>query len=305
MSKQRFWPSIFLLAVFVIFFISPVLAQEPVVSQFFDVNVLPEYDTPGKVLTTLSGIIQNQGNTDLKELTFTIPSDSSIDKVAFVRETGELTYLPFNLENKGNQAVLKITLNPVVKPNKQLNIFIQFHFGNLILTEKKVDAILNFPFTAKRLNVKILEPQGAGLFKTNLQNDLLTQTHEGLKLHSFTLENKNVLSFNFSYSRTDTTPVMPKEDYQSALSRLQEQAKAEQKTNAAKSSNNSSLIAGIIIIFVILAIGGTIAYYLVRSKSESQREAVNKKVLRKMLIEGKITEEEYRRLLKKSLEQEG
>jgi len=308
MSKKRFWLSIFLVLAFVIFFISPVYSQETVISKRFEVNLFPEYDETGNILATFSGIIFNEGNTEIKELSFLLPADTSVDKVAFVRETGELTYLPFNLENKDKkQLALKIMLNPALKPQEKMNLFIQFHFGKLSAAEKKVETNIKFPFTVNELNVKILEPPGAGFFKTSLKNDLITQTHEGLKLHNFTLNNQNGLSFTFSYVRNDTTPVVPKEDYQTALNRLQEQAKAQQNSNQknSNSSTNSSLIVGTIIILVILIIGAVIAFYLVNSKTKNSSEVMNKKVLKKMFIEGKITEEEYRKLLKRALEQEG
>ena len=305
MSKQCNWPVFFLLFFFVIFFINPVYAQEGAISSYFDVNILPEYDASGSVLVTLSGIIQNTGTNDLKELNFTLPGSATIDKVAFVRETGELTYLPFNLESKDNSALFKISLNPILKPQSQLNLFIQLHFGSLPTGEKKIDTLLKFPFTAKKLNVKVLEPQGAGMFKTTLKNDLVTQTHEGLKLHNYTLENTNTLALTFSYNRNDTTPVAPKEDYQSALNRLQEQAKTQQNTSTNNTSTNSSIIIGIIIILAVLVVGVTITFYFVNSQKQTPKEEINKKVLKKMFVEGKITEEEYRKLLKKALEQEG
>ncbi|ABB13636.1 hypothetical protein [Carboxydothermus hydrogenoformans] len=307
MSKQRFLLAIFLLLAFVIFFISPVYSQETVTSKHFEVNLFPEYDQTGNILATFSGIIFNEGNSEVKELSFLLPADTSVDKVAFVRETGELSYLPFNLENKDKQLALKIMLNPVLKPQEKMNLFIQFHFGKLSSPEKKVETNIQFPFTISELSVKILEPPGAGFFKTSLKNELITQTHEGLKLHSFTLNNQRALSFAISYVRNDTTPVVPKEDYQTALNRLQEQAKTQQSSNQknSNSSSYSSLIVGTIIILMILVIGAVIAFYLVNSKNKNESEVVNKKVLKKMFIEGKITEEEYRKLLKKALEQEG
>ncbi|NYE58158.1 SHOCT domain-containing protein [Carboxydothermus ferrireducens] len=307
MSKQRFLLAIFLLLAFVIFFISPVYSQETVTSKHFEVNLFPEYDQTGNILATFSGIIFNEGNSEVKELSFLLPADTSVDKVAFVRETGELSYLPFNLENKDKQLALKIMLNPVLKPQEKMNLFIQFHFGKLSSAEKKVETNIQFPFTISELSVKILEPPGAGFFKTSLKNELITQTHEGLKLHSFTLNNQRALSFAISYVRNDTTPVVPKEDYQTALNRLQEQAKTQQssKQKNSNSSSYSSLIVGTIIILMILVIGAVIAFYLVNSKNKNESEVVNKKVLKKMFIEGKITEEEYRKLLKKALEQEG
>lgn len=317
MSRKKFSAFILVLSLFSLLFMPSVSLAEVnnLKALTFDVDVRPEYDDP-RTLVIYQGDFINSGAETIKKdtpISFIIPKDAEIGMACELNAQGGHECQPYTTEDLGEGKVrLTWKITKDLAPNQKYPVFMEYYYDNKAVAPNKTFDLKFFPTSnIDQLNLSIIAPKTATNFVTNPATSNVSSNQEGLKTYRFAFNDQTPetpLNMNISYVKSDDKPTFDKPQTGNNTS------------NAVKSDGESWLTKSEVLIPIILALAliGLLVIYTLRkpqqqskaqrnhpaksSKAKSSGGANNKqnaekKKIRQMLLDGKITEETYKQLL--------
>ncbi len=269
-------------------------------------NLHPNKDVNGpNLLIGFHGLIENKSTEPITEIEIPIPANENNFALTLaanpkgdVEETVEQVEYTIN-ENKNS---VTLQLDEPVQPAGSAKFMIEYFYTPIKVAEGK--KTFDYSYTAiadaDLMNVMLFEPLGSESFETTPVTENQARDTMGVKMHLFEYtdvkagETKN---YNFSYIKEDNaTTVEQIEQYGFEHSDITEPIKdAETKElGNNQQSFNVEISAGIALIILILVV--FVILFVKRNKTKNSKQVIsenNKKNLRKLLAEGKITEKEY------------
>ncbi|ABB15003.1 hypothetical protein [Carboxydothermus hydrogenoformans] len=297
-----------------LFFGSPVKAYAQSNIQFkdFTISVLPEYDEPDNILVIYEGTIISSEPYN-GEIRFMVPRKDENIKVGMaceINEAGGHECQPFRIIDKGDYQELVWKISKIIQPGKEYKVYLEFYYYGI---EGQKNKTINYRFIPvlpiQNLTINVGQPLKATNFKLNPPSNF---TGQGYNLNTFgyTFSNPNKpISIKISYTKEDPNPSFekPKDDSQTA------NTQAPPATSSAQANSTSStdwVILLLVILFIVFL--GVVIFYAFKTQSSSHHVrkgkgnsrsdapahlVAEKKRIRKLLLEGKISEETYRELI--------
>ncbi len=293
---------------------SPAMAEEKTMTmkQLY-YSIWPEYDKSPEVLVIYSGTFVNDtGEPFQGELRYKIPKNADINMVCET-EKGMLCQRYILKKDNPDYDVIVWKPSHPVEPGAEFPIMMEYYYKPFEAgsNPKAFTQIFRPAFPLTNLTIEIKAPKGASEVKLTPEAQQTQGDSEGFTNYYYQYANltpEDQLTFDVSYVRTENTPSV-------------------QANNAANNANNqepkteSSLDSTIVILLVVfILLLGVFLFFAVsknnQNKSRSTKSKAKKKggvkgkgggnnskaaeekrKLRKLLIDGKISEETYQRLL--------
>ncbi|KKM11285.1 hypothetical protein SY88_09465 [Clostridiales bacterium PH28_bin88] len=286
-------------------------------------SVWPEYDTPD-VLVIYSGTFVNNTGKDFQgEIRYNMPKGA---KVNMVCETEKGMVCQKYVVETSNPEYDQVVWKPsrVIKPGEKFPVMFEYNYNTFSAPgERKFTALFQPTFPVTDLSVEVKEPKNASGLRLSPASTATQQDGEGFNNYYYRYENVkpgDKIPFEVTYTRNETKPSV-------------EKATGAGTAQPASTSGGSSLNSTVVILLVaFLAMLGIFMVYAMRSNqgggsrnrsgnqksrshnrqvaaaqaetknqrgkgSRSQAVQEEKKKIRKMLLDGKISEETYRQLL--------
>lgn len=286
-------------------------------AQTFNVYVKPEYDDP-QTLVINKGDFVNSGDQIIKKgtpISFIIPEDASIGMACELNAQGGHECQPYTITPLGNNKVqLSWKITKDIAPNQKYPIFFEFYYDNKAVAPNKVFDYTFIPTSSiEILNLSLTAPKAATNFMIDPASSTVSKDKNGLSNYLYTYNNltpDTPVDVNVSYVKSDNKPTFDKPQVG--------------KSNPPSSSGTGEnwLMKPAVIIPLILAI--VLIVFLVTyalrkpqgklnsnnsssSKStKSKKGSVSantkfnqeKKRIRQMLLDGEISEDTYKQLIK-------
>ncbi|MGA1847147.1 hypothetical protein [Deferribacter abyssi] len=258
-------------------------------------SIWPEYDKPSVLVIYSGTFINDTGNPFNGELTYYAPKGAKINMVCET-ENGMLC-LRYIVEDMGDY--IKITWRPsrVVNPGEEFPVMFEYYIDYLNLKEsnRSFNHVFRAAFPIKNMTVEVKQPIESTQFEMtpkpqwNQVDGDFTNYYLNLK----DVKENEKIAFKISYVRNTAEPSIKNKNFNN-----------QNGANAAKISADKMIMLLIIVFGVILAL--VVAYMLKgdSSKNSSKPKHKNKSIkeekrkLRKLFLDGKISEETYKELLK-------
>ncbi|GAV23328.1 hypothetical protein [Carboxydothermus pertinax] len=311
---------IILTAFLFLFSVSPVqvYAQSDIQFKDLTVSVLPEYDEPDKILVIYEGTIISSlpYNGEIKFMVPKKDQNINVGMACEINAAGGHECQPYRFTDKGDYQELTWKLSKTVQPGQEYKVYLEFYYDGI---KGQANKTIDYKFVPilpiKNLTLFVGKPLKATNFKLDPP---YTFTGQGYNLNTFgyTFTNPtNPISIKISYTKDDPNPSFekPKNDNQAANT----QAPPTTSTTPTISTPVSDWIILLLFILFIVFLGLLIFYALkTQSSSHPTRKdknsrygkgssrsgaqaqlAAERKRIRRLLLEGKISEETYRELI--------
>jgi hypothetical protein len=307
--KRKLIKIVILALAFVLAAASMAMAQALKADELF-VSIWPEYDEPG-VLIIYNGEVRNTSAEPFEgKVVLNIPK--GVAKAEMVCETEQgMLCLPYEIKQMDDYAQLSWTVSKPIKPGGVLPFMAEFYYDPI---EGEVDKSFSYNFipstSIDRLIFEVKEPFDAANFKIEPVFDYVGDDNNGFSTYRYTQlnlaegENQKV---TISYTRKSKEP---------SIDRALVTGSGSNQANLG--GGGPSLNSTTIILLVsFLGLMGFFMFYALKgnregSKNKSKETAKGKKKasskesrslddekkkLRKMLLDGKISEKTYKELV--------
>ncbi len=277
-------------------------------------SIWPEYDRSPDVLVIYSGIFVNDtGKAFQGELQYNIPKGAEINMVCETEEGMLCQKYEVKTDNP-DYDVIVWKPSHAIEPGAEFPIMMEYYytpFGSA--NPKQFTQTFRPAFPVSNLTVEIKAPKGATGLTLSPEAEKTAGDDDGFTNYLYSFQNvatEDAKEFEISYTRESNEPSVKAEDVQQSTDNSQEQT---------QSSVNSTIIILLIVFIILLAVFLFIAVNNNNNNKKSQQKGrknskkgnktkakggVNKKEateekrkLRKMLIDGKIGEDTYKKLL--------
>lgn len=302
---------------------SLVLAETPgLKATDFSVSVKPEYDDP-RTLVVNEGNFINSGTTVIKKdslISFIIPKGAQIGMACELNAQGGHECQPYTTKDlNDNQVQLSWKITKDLQPNQKYPIFLEFYYDNKAAAPNKTfDYIFSPTYNLDQLNLTVTAPKAATNFTISPSASTTQRDQEQLDNYLFNYSNKtpgDPVALKISYSKNDNKPTFDKPQTGENTDSATE--------NKDTSFFNNPVLLIIILIFIVLLV--VLLVYALRRpgkppaspqgkspKNPSRSKNIDtntnttknkntmaqqKKKIRQMLLDGKISEETYQELL--------
>ncbi|PKM82071.1 MAG: hypothetical protein CVU89_06955 [Firmicutes bacterium HGW-Firmicutes-14] len=283
-----------------------------------DLQVWPEYDDP-RVLAIFNGTLTNVSGKEYQgRVYFNVPKDIEVKMACELINGGQHSCQPYELEDKGDYQVLSWKITRTLAPGEKYPIWLEYYYSALNGYPDKTMAMDFTPYY-KTLDMKVTvkEPLKSSDFKIDPAPTTTGQDGEGFNNYMYNfrdLDSNKPVKLNISYTRSEKDPSVDPPD---PNANQQQDTAAPLGTSAWK---KPEVLIPVILFIIVLGI--FIFYALNNSNNRhhsgpgrsgrngSPRNSKNrgrhnsspqmskeKKRIRQMLLDGKITEETYRELL--------
>lgn len=303
---KRFLPGFLVFTFLVSLFPSMALAAESedqtteaLVFKKLDVSIMPEYDDP-RVLIVNEGTLVNKSSKPVTgQVSFSIPKSAEIGMACELVNGGQHSCQPWQKEDNGEYDLLSWKITKTLQPGEEYPVFWEYYYTptqGFTAPDKTLDIglISNYPLT--QITFSIIQPLKATNVKLNPVIPLSGQTSEGMNLYSITYTDQPAgekIPLNLSYTKTDPNP--SKEKPQDPNSPLPQQGAS------GASLGNPQVLFPVLIFVLGLAI--FVMYFLNkrkpvrRTRKNPDKNELERKKARQLLLQGKITEATYQEIL--------
>lgn len=290
----------------------------------FSVAVKPEYDDP-RTLVIYEGNFVNSGTSTIRKdtlISFIIPKGAQIGMACELNAQGGHECQPYttkDLDDKQVQLSWKITKD--LQPNQKYPVFLEYYYDNKATAPNKTfDYTFSPTYTLDQLDLSITAPKAATNFTISPSASTTQRDQEQLDNYVYNFSNKtpsDPVTLKISYTKNDNKPTFDKPQTGGSP----DSASTDNKSSG---SDNPVLLVIMIIFIVLLAV--LLVYTLKKpgkppvppqgkvhknpSGSKKTNTNINantaknkdthsqqKKKIRQMLLDGKISEETYQELL--------
>jgi len=317
MSSKKFALLISLAALLLLLIPLPSWAAAPgLKATKFEVSVKPEYDDPG-TLVIYQGTFVNPGTTSIAKgtpVSFVVPKGASIGMACEINAQGGHDCQPYTTKELDNdRMILSWNTTKDIAPNQTYPAYLEFYYDNKSTPPNKS---FEFNFTPMNdidvLNISVVPPKAASNFKTTPAASNTSIDGDGLTNYFFSYANqtpRDTAKIQISYNKADNKPMFNKPQNG-------DQAKGSTSGGAVNSwlSSPGILIPSLLVLGVL----GALLVFLFRrpapsnpvwatgqttkQKANAKETAANsvkaqKKKLRQMLLDGKISEQTYKELV--------
>ncbi len=308
-------------------------AKETLVFEVMDVQIMPEYDLDyPQVLVILQGALINKGTEPWTgEITFRAPKNADIRSACELSadplknpnavHTNMVTLGRAKITEKGDYKEITYTTDKVIEPGKAYPYHMEWYYPAITGgPDKKVNFNLPVPFGADKVTVEVVIPARASNFKSNLQAAQSGDGGNGTKIYRYELPAMKAdqpLALDFSYTKADNNKTVAS----SSMSR------PNASSDLSLAGNQTVLwvaLGMVILLGFFIFYGGSSKKASVSSKpnkvqakaqkpappappvpAKGKANAANlarveeeKKKARKLLLDGKISEETYREIVR-------
>lgn len=280
-----------------------------------DVSVMPEYDDP-RVLIVNEGILVNKSSKPVSgEVSFIIPKNAEIGMACELVNGGQHSCQPWRKDDAGENDRLVWKITKTLQPGEEYPVFWEYYYTpaqGYTAPNKSIDIDLTSDYNMKQVAFTIVQPLKATEVKITPSIALSGQSSEGMNYYTTTYFNKPAgekIPLNLAYTKSDPNP--------------SKERPQDPNNPGPQGETTSSMLGGLgkpgiifpLLIF-ILGLGIFVMYFLNQRKlskittktssrkdhkdtKEVERKApkdpkeLERKKARKMLLEGKISEETY------------
>lgn len=315
--KRPLVPLLSLLFVLVLAFSSVAQAaeQQNLPMQQLDLSIWPEYDRP-QVLVIYNGVLQNNtGKPFQGEIRYNLPQGAEVNMVCEL-EKGMLCQ-PYNIvQTEGGQQVVWRP-SRAIQPGETFPVMFEYYYNPVSGAGKRdLEIDLAPGFAVGQLRVTVQEPLRASEFKLDpppqstgkeeVQGQTFTTYYYSYS--NFPADGK--LRFRLSYNKADANPSVSNAAKQASTS-----AQEGKGLNFSTSFNPTIIVllaafVAVLLVFLFVALrqqpapaaaGGNHRARRQKTKTAAPRlsptQQEERRKLRRMLLEGKISEETYLQLL--------
>ncbi len=291
-----------------------------------NLEVKPEYDEPG-VLVINSAHLINTGNTPYSgPIAFRIPRGANIDMACEIAADGNHVCQLYGIEDKGDYNELSWKASRPIQPGERFPVYLEFYYNPIQGDKDKTVAFVYNPvFPIDQLNLAVYQPLRASNFKLDPPAARSGKAGDGLTTYEYTYNNFTApkLDLKIAYTKPDNTPSFKKKQQDS---NQPGQAGGPVPASSGLSANTAVIV---LLVVVLLAVLGMFIYYATNSQpkkraavgygrgsgnrgnggSHHQSKPVKaaastpvsveeeKRRARQALLDGKISEQTYNRLM--------
>ena len=296
---------------------SSVLAAQPTDLEFtnLDLQIWPEYDDP-RVLAIYSGTLKNvSGQSFSGNISFNIPKNIEVKMACEIVNGGQHSCQPYDMEDKGDYQVLSWKTTKPIPPGGEYPLWLEYYYSPLTGSPDKSMELIHTPFyKTQNLNLTIKQPLDSSNYLAKPEASFKQQDSEGFTNHNYTFQNidsEKPVRVNISYTRSKTKP---------SVEPIKEDGSQGGGSDPLGTSAWKKPEVIVPVALFTIALIGFIFYSLVYSKNQppinrvrrlqskhengsasksNSKSGGNKerKRIRQLLLDGKISEETYRKLI--------
>ncbi|WP_227762958.1 hypothetical protein [Zhaonella formicivorans] len=310
-----------LLLLFVFVTIANVAMAAPVKMSMKDgyLLVLPEYDSNNVIVNFAGNFVNDTGADFNGEIWYYTPKDAQISMVCET-ENGMICVKYDASTVEGDYRIIKYKPTRTIKPGEQFPIMFEYTYNSFSQAgPREFPVKFKADSTIQNLTVEIKQPLRSTDFKMEPASQQTQQDAEGFTGHILqypSLEEQKELKFTISYNKADNKPS------------IEAQENVAPQTSGQNKENNTMLIILFTVILAVLALVLVFALknnrpqvpaknkqskknnssrpvQQVKAKAAPQKGkqpeedyADERKKIRKLLIDGKISEQTYNQLMK-------
>ena len=284
-----------------------------------DLQIWPEYDDP-RVLAIYTGTLTNNSEKEFNgRVYFNVPKEIEVRMACELINGGQHSCQPYEIEDRGDQQVLSWKTTKPIAPGEEYPIWLEYYWNPLNGHPDKTMALDYVPYyETGTLSLTIKEPLKSTDFKTDPAPTSKGQDGDGFSNNNFTFNNigpNKPVNLNISYTRSEKEPSVEPLDPNAG------QQGSTPDTLGTSAWKKPEVIVPVILFVIVLAI--FIFYSLNRTQDTPPTNRVNrihnkygsknnnspgsrgdqpkttkeKKRIRQMLLDEKISEETYRELI--------
>ena len=293
-----------------------------------DLQIWPEYDDP-RVLSIYSGTIKNtSGQSFSGRISFNVPKNIQVNMACEIINGGQHSCQPYDLEDKGTYQVLTWKTTKPIAPGGEYPIWLEYYYSPLQGSPNKTMELVYTPaYKTQALTLTVKQPLDSSDYTSTPAASSKQQDTEGFTNHYYKFNNigpEQPVKLGISYTRTEVKPsVKPADNNGNPDS-----------TNPLGTSAWKKPEVFIPVTLFIIALAGFIIYSMYYSKTQpptarvdriqkkygntssskpgqkskngsksnnngnkSNNNSSEKKRIRQLLLDGKISEKTYRELI--------
>ena len=300
-------------------FVLPALAEgEQMTMRNLSVSVWPEYNSNLIEVGYYGTFVNDTGKPFQGEIRYNVPKGATISMVCET-EQGMLCQ-PYKILNAGDYEQVVWRPSHEIAPGAEFPVMIEYEYNPVGKNpQREFDFQFSADFNVESMNVAVKQPFRSNDFKILPEAEMRSQDGEGFNSYEYnyeTYEPGETLSYTVSYVKNDNDPSVNPEEQQPA---------ADGGVQASTPMNSSTAVI-IVAFLVILAVIVYVAMNKnnnntrkkpakknnksgqkpVQSKkkkqssggeAQSNSQADERRKLRKMLMDGKISEQTYQQLI--------
>lgn len=291
-------------------------AQEPLTIQEMYLSIWPEYYTPDVVVSQASLFVNQSDEPVGGEIWFQLPKSVKPETLMELQEG--LLPLYFEVVDKGDHQLVRYELTTPLEPGEKLSLLLDYSYPGFPEAGHRqlpVEFVSRYP--VEKLTVEIKQPLRSTDFNVIPGTQIKFIDSEGFDVHQSEFSHvkaEQLMEFQISYYKEDNLPSLDPEPAAAVVNEPQKQGM-------------SSTMVGLLVIVIIALLGITLVFALRNnqtnvppikgkkagagkgtSKAKAQKGAADKgkqvtepvdqrKKMRKMLLEGKIDEKTYEKLI--------
>ncbi len=286
-----------------------------------DLQVWPEYDDP-RVLVIYNGTLTNISGKEYRgRVYFNIPKGITVNEIQMACEivNGGHQCQPYEIEDKGDYQVLSWKLTRPVAPGEDYPVWLEYYYNPLTGSPDKTMTFDYIPYyKTENVKVTVKEPLKSTNFKIDPAPTSTGQDGEGFNNYIYNFQNIDAntpVKLNISYTRSEKKPSVEKANPNT------NQQKPSDPLGTSAWKKPEVLVPVALFVIVLIAF---IFYSMYYSKNQPPTDRVNrihkkyggrnnydsgtksnaspktareKKRIRQLLLDGKISEETYRELI--------
>lgn len=289
-------------------------AQEALIVEELHLSIWPEYYTPDVVVSQASLLVNHSEETVSGEIWFQLPKNVEPTTLIDFKENIYPRY--FEVIDKGDHQLVRYELSSPLEPGDQLPLLLEYRYPRFQEAgHRSIPVEFTSKYPVSQLTVEVKQPLRSTEFSLNPPTEDHSMDSDGFDVYRYTysgVEAEKLLEFSINYYKEDNLPSLDAEP-------------AEVPEQEAESSSISNTTVAVIVL-ILLGIFGVVLFVAMRKnptakeagkgRKQNQSKAQKKdgpdkkqgkevkepvdqrKKLRKMLLEGRIDEKTYEKLIK-------
>lgn len=289
-------------------------AQEALVVEELHLSIWPEYYTPDVVVSQASLFVNHSEESVSGEIWFQLTKN--VEPTTLIDFKDSIYPRYFEVIDKGDHQLVRYELPTPLEPGDKLSLLLEYRYPRFQEAGHRsipVEFISKYPVS--EFTVEVIQPLRSTEFSLNPPTEDHSMDSNGFDVYRYTysdLEAEKLIEFSINYYKEDNLPSLDAEPAEVP----------EQETKSSSISNTAVAL----IVLVLLSIFGVVLFIALRNnpspketgkgkkhlhskaqkkgaphkkQSKEVKEPVDqRKKLRKMLLEGRIDEKTYEKLVK-------
>lgn len=289
-------------------------AQEAFVVEELHLSIWPEYYTPDVVVSQAFLFVNHSEESVSGEIWFQLPKN--VEPTTLIDFKDSIYPRYFEVVDKGDHQLVRYELSSPLEPGDKLSLLLEYRYPRFQEAGHRnipVEFISKYPVS--QLTVEVTQPLRSTEFSLNPPTDDHSMDSDGFDVYRYSytdIKAEELLEFSINYYKEDNLPSLDPEP-----------AKVPGQETESSSISNTTVA---LIVLVLLGIFGAVLFIAFRNnpspkeigkgkkhiqgkaqkkgapdrkESREVKEPVDqRKKLRKMLLEGRIDEKTYEKLIK-------